>query len=339
MAKTTSQIVAENKKKREEAAKIQASRDKIHQQQMADVAQRLQAAKSSASTADQKAHYQAAQDSYDKYIRPEMEKNLPWAQRTDYLRDAREKVSSDSGKSYYQRLMERIMQRDRELSAKWGSTHQQIGSTYLTGSGGYNAPLNKHYNNAGQAYLEDRKDLDELLEEKHWLDYVQKYTGKEFEDDFLGQTSANYTMGRLSQDSSLAWNAYLENPTDANRRDAETIDQLMTEIQWNNQDVYADDGKLPWLSKTLANYIPQFLDQLKYSGSFGAVGALSGSHKGVEAGIVLGSGAYSYMTMRGAAFKSLLESGVPEEQARAAAKDEAVVSTMIEMADTAISLL
>lgn len=339
MAKTTSQIVAENKKKREEAAKIQASRDKIHQQQMADVAQRLQAAKSSASTADQKAHYQAAQDSYDKYIRPEMEKNLPWTQRTDYLRDAREKVSSDSGKSYYQRLMERIMQRDRELSAKWGSTHQQIGSTYLTGSGGYNAPLNEHYNNAGQAYLEDRKDLDELLEEKHWMDYVQKYTGKEFEDDFLGQTSANYTMGRLSQDSSLAWNAYLENPTDANRRDAETIDQLMTEIQWNNQDVYADDGKLPWLSKTLANYIPQFLDQMKYSGSFGAAGALTGNAQGVKAGMVLGSGAYSYMTMRGAAFKSLLEAGVPEEQARAAAKDEAVVSSLIEMGDTAIDLV
>ena len=267
-----------------------------------------------------------------------LEQKLPWYQRSDRLRDARNRMEASEGKSDYQILQEDIMAEDRRLAEKWQGSHQQIGSTYLTGSGGYNAPLNEHYNNVGQAYLEDRKDLDELLEEKHWMDYVQKYTGKEFEDDFLGQTSANYTMGRLSQDSSLAWNAYLENPTDANRRDAETIDQLMTEIQWNNQDVYADDGKLPWLSKTLANYIPQFLDQMKYSGSFGAAGALTGNAQGVKAGMVLGSGAYSYMTMRGAAFKSLLEAGVPEEQARAAAKDEAVVSSLIEMGDTAIDL-
>lgn len=267
-----------------------------------------------------------------------LEQKLPWYQRSDRLRDARNRMEASEGKSDYQILQEDIMAEDRRLAEKWQGSHQQIGSTYLTGSGGYNAPLNEHYNNVGQAYLEDRKDLDELLQEKHWMDYVQKYTGKEFEDDFLGQTSANYTMGRLSQDSSLAWNAYLENPTEANRRDAETIDQLMTEIQGNNQDVYADDGKLPWLSKTLANYIPQFLDQMKYSGSFGAAGALTGNAQGVKAGMVLGSGAYSYMTMRGAAFKSLLEAGVPEEQARAAAKDEAVVSSLIEMGDTAIDL-
>ena len=37
MAKTTSQIVAENKKKREEERKISQSRDAIHQRQMKDV--------------------------------------------------------------------------------------------------------------------------------------------------------------------------------------------------------------------------------------------------------------------------------------------------------------
>lgn len=268
----------------------------------------------------------------------DLTREYDWSTRTDWLDKARDGMADQDGTSDYQKLQDDILEEDRRLEDKWQGSHQQIGSTYLTGSGGYNAPLNEHYNNVGQAYLEDRKDLDELLEEKHWIDYVQKYTGKEFEDDFFGQTSANYTMGRLSQDSSLAWNAYLENPTDANRRDAETIDQLMTEIQGNNQDVYADDGKLPWLSKTLANYIPQFLDQMKYSGSFGAAGALTGNAQGVKAGMVLGSGAYSYMTMRGAAFKSLLEAGVPEEQARAAANDEAVVSSLIEMGDTAIDL-
>lgn len=37
MAKTTSQIIAENKIKRAEAAAIAASRDEIHQQQMAEL--------------------------------------------------------------------------------------------------------------------------------------------------------------------------------------------------------------------------------------------------------------------------------------------------------------
>ena len=40
MAKTTSQILAENKVKREEAAAITASRNAIHQQQMAGVAEK-----------------------------------------------------------------------------------------------------------------------------------------------------------------------------------------------------------------------------------------------------------------------------------------------------------
>ena len=43
MAKTTSQIIAENKIKRAEAAAIAASRDKIHQQQMAGVAEKAAA--------------------------------------------------------------------------------------------------------------------------------------------------------------------------------------------------------------------------------------------------------------------------------------------------------
>lgn len=59
---------------------------------------------------------------------------------------------------------------------------------------------------------------------------------------------------------------------------------------------------------------------------------------GVKAGIVAGSGAYSFNTMRGAAFRNLLEMGVDEETARKIAKDEAVISSIIEMADTGIDI-
>lgn len=259
-------------------------------------------------------------------------RSTSWAVRTDLLDEARAGMESSQGKSRYQENQEAMAEESARLRKKWeGSLNP-----YLYGSGGYQP--NEHYNMVGQEQAKDYFDLSSMAQEKVWMDTVAKYTGKEFKDNFWGQFGANYTMGRLGQDSSIAWNKYLDDPTEQNRRDAETIDQLITEIQLNNEDTLADDGTLPWISKTLANYIPQFLDQMKYSGSLGAVGALTGNPKGVKAGIVMGSGVYSYMTMRGAAFKSLLEAGIPEEQARAAAKDEAVVSSLIEMGDTAIDL-
>ena len=259
-------------------------------------------------------------------------RSTSWAVRTDMLDEARAGMESSQGKSRYQENQEAMAEESARLRKKWeGSLNP-----YLYGSGGYQP--NEHYNMVGQEQAKDYFDLSSMAQEKVWMDTVAKYTGKEFKDNFWGQFGANYTMGRLGQDSSMAWNKYLDDPTEQNRRDAETIDQLITEIQLNNGDTLADDGTLPWISKTLANYIPQFLDQMKYSGSLGAVGALTGNPKGVKAGIVMGSGVYSYMTMRGAAFKSLLEAGIPEEQARAAAKDEAVVSSLIEMGDTAIDL-
>lgn len=259
-------------------------------------------------------------------------RSTSWAVRTDMLDEARAGMESSQGKSRYQENQEAMAEESARLRKKWeGSLNP-----YLYGPGGYQP--NEHYNMVGQEQAKDYFDLSSMAQEKVWMDTVAKYTGKEFKDNFFGQFGANYTMGRLGQDSSIAWNKYLDDPTEQNRRDAETIDQLITEMQLNNEDTLADDGTLPWISKTLANYIPQFLDQMKYSGSLGAVGALTGNPKGVKAGMVMGSGVYSYMTMRGAVFKSLLEAGIPEEQARAAAKDEAVVSSLIEMGDTAIDL-
>lgn len=185
-----------------------------------------------------------------------------------------------------------------------------------------------------------------LQREKNALSYIQDNAGKTYDDNFIGQFGASYTLGRLTQDESLAWNKYLDNPTEANRAYAEAIGQVISAFQLENQEVLADDATLPWVSQSLANYLPQFADQVKY----GAVGAVSGgtvgsvipvlgTAAGIKAGITAASGVYSYQTMRGAAFKTLLDLGVPEDVARAAANDEAVVSSAIEMADTGIDLL
>lgn len=177
-------------------------------------------------------------------------------------------------------------------------------------------------------------------------DYVDKYEDKAYKDNFWGQTGANYTLGRMTQDSSLAWSEYLNNPTDENRKYAESIDALLEKFMENNEDTLADDGTLRLISQSGANYLPQLIDQTKYSAIGGVAGALGGSvipgvgtAAGLKAGIVAGSGVYSYNTMRGAAFKTLIDLGVGEETARAAANDEAVISSLIEMGDTAIDLL
>lgn len=197
-----------------------------------------------------------------------------------------------------------------------------------------------------QAFAQASQRIWGLQREKDALSYIQDNAGKTYDDNFIGQFGASYTLGRLTQDESLAWNKYLDNPTEANRAYAEAIGQVISAFQLENQEVLADDATLPWVSQSLANYLPQFADQVKY----GAVGAVSGgtvgsvipvlgTAAGIKAGITAASGLYSYQTMRGAAFKSLLDLGVDEETAKAAANDEAVVSSLIEMADTGIDLM
>ena len=197
-----------------------------------------------------------------------------------------------------------------------------------------------------KAFAQASQRIWGLQREKDALSYIQDNAGKTYDDNFIGQFGASYTLGRLTQDESLAWNKYLDNPTEENRAYAEAIGQVISQFQLENQEVLADDATLPWVSQSLANYLPQFADQVKY----GAVGAVSGgtvgsvipvlgTAAGIKAGITAASGVYSYQTMRGAAFKTLLDLGVPEDVARAAANDEAVVSSAIEMADTGIDIL
>ena len=152
-----------------------------------------------------------------------------------------------------------------------------------------------------------------------------------------------HSLGRMSQDSSMAWSDYLESPTEENRRKAETIDQLITQFRGNNGETLADDGTLTLISQDFANYLPQLVDQIKYEAA-GALVALPTAvipgvgAKGIKAAVVAASGIYAYKNMQGAAFKSLLEAGVDEETAKNAANNEALISSIIEMADTAISL-
>lgn len=197
------------------------------------------------------------------------------------------------------------------------------------------------------------KERDALQNELDTLKMTDKYSTKMYDDNFFGQFGASYAQGSIQEEMNLAWNEYLKNPSETNRQKAEGLSSLMEQFQQNNTETLADDATLPWLSQSLANYLPQFINQAKYSaggalagGTAGAVagsaipglGTLAGAGYGIKAGIIAGSGKYSYDTMRGAAFQGLIENGVPEEIAREAANDEAVLSAIIEMADTGVDI-
>lgn len=197
-----------------------------------------------------------------------------------------------------------------------------------------------------RANLEAQDQVKALTREQDRIQYIRSNAGKTYEDNFFGQFGASYALGRMRQDESLAWNKYLDQPTEENRAYAQAISQLIAQFETENADTLDENATLPWISQSLANYLPQFWDQVQY-GAVGAIGGAAagsavpvlGTAAGIKAGITAASGLYSYQTMRGAAFKTLLDMGASEEVAREAAGDEAVVSSLIEMADTGIDLL
>lgn len=197
-----------------------------------------------------------------------------------------------------------------------------------------------------RANLEAQDKVKALTREQDRIQYIRSNAGKTYEDNFIGQFGASYALGRMRQDESLAWNKYLDQPTEENKAYAQAISQLISQFETENADTLDENATLPWISQSLANYLPQFWDQVQY-GAVGAIGGAAagsavpvlGTAAGIKAGITAASGLYSYQTMRGAAFKTLLDLGASEEVAREAAGDEAVVSSLIEMADTGIDLL
>lgn len=184
--------------------------------------------------------------------------------------------------------------------------------------------------------------------------YVQKYQDTRKDDTFFGQFGASYDVGQMGQDEGLAWSRYLDNPTPENRAYAEAIGQVRAQYVQRNADALDGDAALPWSSQDLAGYLPQRKGQiiagLEGAAGMGTAGAVLGSAvpgigtatgavKGANAGYMAGRAKYGYDVSRGMAFKLLLDAGVPEDKARAAAGDEAVLTAITEAADAGLDLL
>ena len=262
-------------------------------------------------------------------------------------------VAEQTLKAYQSAMQEESRQRKKAAQKKVRQASDQIvQAAGGMGAGSVGAAQTTPYQKTVQRYKQAVAEETGLGREIYILE--KSAMGQE-QDTFKGQFSANYNVGRLTQDESLAWNDYLNDPTPENRAYAEAIGELLGEYVDKNGGVLDEEGQIaPWLSKSLANYLPQFFDQTKaqvkgglLGGAAGfavgtavpGIGNAAGLAHGVKAGVVAASGKYSYDTMRGAAFKSLLDLGLSEEQARDAANDEALISAMIEMGDTAIDIL
>ena len=262
-----------------------------------------------------------SQEEYDSWVR-------------DYEAQQEAQRQNEQYSQNQQRLQDLLAERDRlqgleNGNSKPGYNHYTNGNSAPVTGSAYGAA------NQDVPLTEEQKEANRLSETLDWMDYVDKYVGKTYEDNFSGQYSANRMIGRLSQDSSLYWNAYLDDPTEENRRMAETADELIERSSIVNGRALDDDGEMPWITKDLANYAPQFWDQMKY-GAGGAIAGAAltmGNPFGAKAGYVAGSAAYGYQTMRGAAFRELIKAGMDEDTARAAANDEAVISSLIEAGD------
>lgn len=191
-----------------------------------------------------------------------------------------------------------------------------------------------------------RREVEKKQRGVEGIKYKQNYQDITQDSSFAGQFSANYDIGQMGEDEALAWNTYLNDPTEENRIYAESVSAAREAYMARNQEALEADTGNSWISKDLAGYLPQFLGQniagIKGGIGGGAVGTVVpvfGTATGLKAGYTAGRALYGYETARGRVFKALLDAGVPEDQARLAANDEAIVSSIIEGGDAVIDMI
>lgn len=176
-----------------------------------------------------------------------------------------------------------------------------------------------------------------------------------YADNFGGQFQASIMSAELSQRLGEAGFEYMMNPTKENWDYFMELQDTLDKFNARNAEALDDQNvKGRWISQDLARYLPQLADQAEASlistgitagaGALGGLvlagpaGALAGAKMGIKPGLTIGSTAASYTTMFGLAFSDLLQQGYDEQTAARLASDEATVSSIIEGADTILTL-
>ncbi len=190
-----------------------------------------------------------------------------------------------------------------------------------------------------------RNEVKTVKREKALYDDITEFSNVVNEDNFGGQWRANYRSNELSREADKAMDEYLSNPTEKNKEIAYAYDALAREYAKNNEKALDDENvKASWLTKSVAGYLPQFKDQILPELVGGGIGLAAGSlvgapNVGMSIGAGIGTFSQSYGVIRGSVFRILLSEGVDEETALNAANDEALINSIIESGETALSWL
>ena len=201
------------------------------------------------------------------------------------------------------------------------------------------------YRQAVSELFKATEELDEVKRQKDLYDDITKFGDVVNEDTFVGQWKANYRSNEISREADKAISRYIDNPTEENKELAYAYVAFAEEYLKNNEKALDDENvKASWLTKSMAGYLPQFKDQILPEVTGGLVGGILGSAAGAPTvGASIGAGlatsAQSYNVIRGSVYRTLLAEGVDEEVALSAAKDEALISSLIEGGETALGWL
>ena len=282
------------------------------------------------------------------------------ATRRDELEKAKEKYEFDQkAKEQAGTENEYVAMTDEELNAKIAALKKEmdtVGINY-TGGGRNKSDGGRSYGTGGGRNKADNEtwraasaELAKLEKEIERRQELAAYSTDVNKDNFFGRFESNFDVGQLNELVNEAYSNYLWNPTDANKAYADQLAATLNKYQENNAAALDDDG---WISKSAAGYLPQLGHQLEAGlggaavlGATGAgvgsavpgIGTGTGALWGARTGYVAGTGVYSYNSMRGAAYRRLIELGADEQTARAAAQDEAVINALIEMVDAGVDL-
>ena len=186
-------------------------------------------------------------------------------------------------------------------------------------------------------------EIDMLERELDLYENIEDYSNDINKDNFGGQWSANYRSAELSRQADLAMSKYLYNPTEKNKEIAYAYAELARRYAENNSEALDDKNvSASWITKDLASYMPQFTDQIVPELVGYGVGALVGHALGsANVGGALGAGfavtSASYPALQGSVYRTLLAEGVDHETALAASQDEALLSSLIEGGESAVS--
>lgn len=207
----------------------------------------------------------------------------------------------------------------------------------------YGDDVHKDNNEFGQfempKTIENIVDLitkDDSKEEKEISEYLK---------DFDSQWRANYRSNKLSREADKASNRNYENSTAENKELAYAYDYLEKRYRDNNEKALDDENvRASWLTKDLAGYLPQGIDQALPELAGGAVGGIVGAYfgapdKGWAVGSGIASSIQSYGVIRGSVYRELLSQGVDDETARELAADDALIESLIEGGETALGWL